>query len=177
MEEGSKESFTLLARYNRGVNEKLEGLIKTLSPEEWDRNLGGYFPSVHSLCNHLVAGDYIWLRRIRPCFAFKSLSPAYFSREISFQEEKVLESPADYLARRPELDGIITDMVGEIRREDLSKTVSFTNVRGLRFERRLEVILIHLFNHQTYHRGMLSLYLELLGRENDYSSLYPYAPA
>jgi hypothetical protein len=28
--------------------------------------------------------------------------------------------------------------------------------------------------HKTHHRGMISLYLEFLGKENDYSNLYPY---
>jgi uncharacterized damage-inducible protein DinB len=28
-----------------------------------------------------------------------------------------------------------------------------------------------MFNHQTHHRGMISLYLDMLGKENDFSSL------
>ncbi|MCL2722457.1 MAG: hypothetical protein FWD47_14095 [Treponema sp.] len=31
----------------------------------------------------------------------------------------------------------------------------------------------HVFNHQTHHRGMISLYLEMLGKENSFSdSMY-----
>jgi uncharacterized damage-inducible protein DinB len=28
-----------------------------------------------------------------------------------------------------------------------------------------------MFNHQTHHRGMIALYLDILGKENDFSSL------
>jgi uncharacterized damage-inducible protein DinB len=28
------------------------------------------------------------------------------------------------------------------------------------------------FNHQTHHRGMISLYLDMLGKENDFSNLF-----
>jgi uncharacterized damage-inducible protein DinB len=37
----------------------------------------------------------------------------------------------------------------------------------------MEPLIIHMFNHQTHHRGMVSLYLELLRVENGFSgSLY-----
>jgi uncharacterized damage-inducible protein DinB len=33
---------------------------------------------------------------------------------------------------------------------------------------------LNLFNHETHHRGMISLYLEMLGRENDFNSIAPF---
>ena len=32
-------------------------------------------------------------------------------------------------------------------------------------------LILHMFNHQTHHRGMIALYLDILGKENDFSSL------
>jgi uncharacterized damage-inducible protein DinB len=31
----------------------------------------------------------------------------------------------------------------------------------------------HIFNHQTHHRGMISLYLDMMGIDNDFSGLLP----
>jgi uncharacterized damage-inducible protein DinB len=33
------------------------------------------------------------------------------------------------------------------------------------------VLLLHVFNHGTHHRGMIAAYLDLLGIENDYSAM------
>ena len=38
----------------------------------------------------------------------------------------------------------------------------------------MDGLLIHLFNHQTHHRGMISLYLEMLGKENNYNNILPF---
>ncbi len=32
-------------------------------------------------------------------------------------------------------------------------------------------VFLHLFNHQTHHRGQISVLLDQLGVENDYSNL------
>ena len=40
-----KEIITLFAKYNKSVNEAMNGIIKTLSPEEWEKPLGSFFPS------------------------------------------------------------------------------------------------------------------------------------
>ena len=72
------------------------------------------------------------------------------------------------------MDNIIVDFINEITKTDLEKTVKFVNHKGLTLEKRMDVILIHMFNHDTHHRGMISLYLEALGKENDYSGLYFY---
>jgi len=72
------------------------------------------------------------------------------------------------------LDNIILEFVDELEEDDLEKELKWTNSKGIQFEKKLGVCLIHLSHHQTHHRGMISLYLEFIGKENDYSNLYPY---
>jgi hypothetical protein len=36
-----KDAANLFAAYNKMVNETMDGIIKTLSPQEWDKDLGG----------------------------------------------------------------------------------------------------------------------------------------
>jgi uncharacterized damage-inducible protein DinB len=38
-------------------------------------------------------------------------------------------------------------------------------------EKKFQAPLLQMFNHQTHNRGIISLYLELLGRPNDFSGV------
>jgi uncharacterized damage-inducible protein DinB len=73
--------------------------------------------------------------------------------------------------KRNELDSIINSFADEINSDDLSKSIKYKNLRGEDQSLNFGGLLIHVFNHQTHHRGMISFYLELLGKQNDYSNL------
>jgi uncharacterized damage-inducible protein DinB len=72
------------------------------------------------------------------------------------------------------LDNIFIEFINEITVDDLNREVKGKNRKGMEIEKKVKIILMHLFNHETHHRGMISLYLEFIGKENDYSRLYLY---
>jgi uncharacterized damage-inducible protein DinB len=72
-----------------------------------------------------------------------------------------------------ELDNIIENFIKEITIEDIDKILEYKNTEGKIFEKRMEGLIIHMFNHETHHRAMISLYLEMLGKENDYNNILP----
>jgi uncharacterized damage-inducible protein DinB len=168
-----KDYFELLAAYNKETNKTMNSIIKTLSDEEWNKKFSGFFASIHILCSHLFMSDYAGINRLRPLGTYKSLTAEYFSKTFNAQET-LFSSIDEYIQKRAELDAIIVNFTGEITKDDLEKTVKFVNYKGVTFEKRMGVLLIHSFNHDTHHRGMISLYLENLGKENDFSGLYPY---
>jgi uncharacterized damage-inducible protein DinB len=61
----------------------------------------------------------------------------------------------------------------ELTENDLEKTISFANMKGETVSKNVGGSILHMFNHQTHHRGMISLYLEMMGIDNDFSSLLP----
>ena len=168
-----KKSLKLMMDYNKSVNENMNNIIKTLSENDWNKYFSGYYKSLHELCSHLFIGDYTWLDRFRTLNKFKILSENYFNKNWSFHEI-LFENIPEYLIKRTELDNIILKFVDELEEDDLEKEIEWTNSKGIQFEKNLGVCLIHLSHHQTHHRGMISLYLEFIGKENDYSNLYPY---
>jgi uncharacterized damage-inducible protein DinB len=172
-EEMGKEYFELLAKYNKETNGKMNDIIKTLSGEEWDKKFIGFYKSVHELCSHLFICDYLWLNRLKPIDDFKSLTDDYFNKTYN-SEEILFSNINEYVTKRMELDDIIINFINEINNDSLIKTTKFKNYKGIIFEKKIDVILIHMFNHNTHHRGMVSLYLGMLGKENDYSGLYFY---
>jgi uncharacterized damage-inducible protein DinB len=166
------DTFTLFSRYNQGVNKQMETLFKTLGDDEWNRELGGFFPSIRSLCSHLYICDFIWLKRIGGLREFKTLKADLFSENLGFGD-LLFPTRAVYFEKRPELDLKIIEFVGEITGADLARKLKYTDSEGSPCEYPLEGVLLQVFNHQTHHRAMISLYLELLGRENDFSGLLP----
>jgi uncharacterized damage-inducible protein DinB len=168
-----KNTFELLVKYNKGVNQQMDNIIKTLSEEEWDKQFSGYFKSIHELCSHIFIRDYTLLYRLKTVNNFKSLSDIYFNKEYN-STEILFKNIDEYLTKRPELDDIFINFINEITINDLNKEMIWKTTNGIEIKKKVEIMLMHLFNHETHHRGMISLYLELIGKENDYSRLYTY---
>jgi uncharacterized damage-inducible protein DinB len=167
-----KEIFELLVKYNKLTNDKLNDIIKILSEEEWNKQFPGFYKSIHELCSHIFIADYIWLKRFRESSNFKILNEKYFNRNYSFGEI-LFDTIDEYLRMRKELDTKLFGFIKEITDNDLTKMVKWTNSKGITSEKNIGICLMHLFSHETHHRGMVSLYLDMLGKENDYSNLYP----
>lgn len=167
------ETVKLLAHYNSGVNSAMNKIISTLSPEEWDQTIGGYFKSMHGLCSHLFIGDQNWLNRFKNIKAFSYFNNSIFDKVYNFSEIP-FTTIAEYQEKREILDTAFMKLAEEVVNEDLSKILQYKNMRGVEQNRVFGGVILHVFNHQTHHRGMISLYLEMLGRENDFSNLVSY---
>ena len=167
----NKEAFVLFAKYNKTVNEKMNEIVKTLSPEEWDKNLGGYFKSVRGLCSHLYVCDFNWLKRFSKLRDFNIFKEAFFGREPYSFQEVLFQNSGDYLAARPVLDEKIIAFADEIADADIHTCLKYIDSHGTAYEKIFGGLALHSFNHSTFHKGMISLYLEMLGRENDFGSL------
>jgi uncharacterized damage-inducible protein DinB len=164
------ETITLFVRYNHSANEAMNGIIQTLNPEEWEKPLGGFFPSIRSLCSHLYVCDFNWLKRFKNLRSFASLNNSFFDQNYSFKD-LLFQDKNEYLAKRPELDKRMLAFVDEVSAADLESILIFTDSQGKTHERKFGGCLLQFLNHETHHRGMISVFLEMLGRENDFSSL------
>ncbi|MDR0389824.1 MAG: DinB family protein [Spirochaetaceae bacterium] len=164
-----KDTVVLWAKYNKTINEIMNGFIKTLRPDEWNKQLGGFFKSVRELCSHLYIADFSWLKRFGNLREFNFLKDSFFEKNLSFNVV-LFENIDEYLAKRLELDTKMCAFAAEIQDEDLGKMLRYTNSQGESFEKNAGGLIMHIFNHDTHHRGMISLYLELLERENDFCS-------
>ena len=165
------DTIQLLARYNAHANTEMGRVLAQLGDEEWNRAMGGYYPSVRSLCSHVFISDFTWLRR------FASVRPYAYSQHPIFQKnpsfgDLLFPTFRDWDADRKALDTCFTGFAGEVTLADLSQTLRYKNFKGIEQQRHFGGLLLHTFNHQTHHRGMVALYLDLLGRENDYSNLF-----
>ncbi len=163
-------TLKLFAEYNRRTNSDMNGIIQKLDVSQWNQEFKGYYNSIKSLCNHIYISDFNWLKRFSRLRKFSYMENTLFNQELRFGSI-VIETIEDYLEKRKVLDDQIIGFVNEITQEDLEQHLEYSDSRGRVYKRVFGGLVLHFFNHQTHHRGMISIYLEHMNISNDYSNL------
>ncbi|HYA87106.1 MAG TPA: DinB family protein [Nitrospirota bacterium] len=161
-----------LAQYNQIANQKMDGIIRNLSNAQWNQEFAGYFKTIKQLCSHIYISDYRWLKRFGQFRDFQFTKDSLFDQDLNYNS-KPFDDIADYISKREELDRKLIMFTGEITESDLEKIISFANAKGETVKKNVGGSILHIFNHQTHHRGMISLYLDMMKIDNDFSSLLP----
>ena len=143
------------ARYNRWQNASLYGVADALSDDERRRERGAFFGSIHKTLSHLLWGDRIWMSRFtdvpKPQGGIPesvTLFPEWegLKRERAAFDETIVKwadgLDPDWLA------GDLTWYSGAAKR-DLTKPKW--------------LLVTHMFNHQTHHRGQVHCMLTQAG--------------
>lgn len=150
----SPDYVQLMARYNRWVNEKIYTASEHLSDEERKADRGAFFKSIHSTLNHLLWGDYMWLGRFTQDTALaKDYSKAPYGADL-------YTSWDDLKAARARMDDDIDAWTATVKRKWLESDFSWYS--GLTKSTRSKpawILVTHMFNHQTHHRGQVTTLL------------------
>ena len=144
--------------------------IRALSGTQWNREFTGYFKTIKHLCGHIYISDYNWMKRFGGFREFQFINDPFFERTLTYGSQP-FDDIADYLLKREELDKKMVLFTNELTEGDLEKAISFANMKGETVVKNAGGSILHLFNHQTHHRGMISLYLDMMGIDNDFSGL------
>lgn len=147
-----KDHFKRFANYNTWANARLYDAATALTDFERKRDVKGYFKSLHGSLNHILVADRIWLQRLTgEGSAPKALDEILFEKFEALREAREAE------------DKRIIDYVGGLKASDFEETVEYRNTKGEAKALPRGVILAHLFNHQTHHRGQATHILRQLG--------------
>jgi uncharacterized damage-inducible protein DinB len=163
-----KEIFELLGKYNKGSNIQMNNVIKKITDEEWNKEFSSFWKSIHELCLHIFIGDYGWLKFLNSFVELNSFPEDYFNKDYEW-EEIIFENKDEYFVKRKELDDIIIDFVNKITNNDLNKMVNMVDWKNETIEMKFGAYLMQMFNHGTHHRAIISLYLDMLGKEHDFT--------
>lgn len=169
--------FRLLAGYNRWMNERLYALASELPAADVFADRGAFFGSIFGTLSHLVVADTIWLKRFRQ----------HASRSEVLAQMDALDTPraldarpcadlAALRARREWLDGIIVAWVDTLDAATLAVPLEYLNLRGDPFRRPLDGTLLHVFNHQTHHRGQITTLFAQMGVDVGVTDLFARVP-
>ena len=162
----------LLAQYNHVANQKMDDKIRALSNAQWNQEFTGYFKTIKQLCSHIYISDYSWMKRFGKFRDFRFIKDPFFDGTLTYGSQP-FDDVAGYLLKREELDKKMILFIDELAESELEKTISFANMKGETVSKNVGGSILHLFNHQTHHRGMISLYLDMMGIDNDFSGLLP----
>ncbi|WP_424993775.1 DinB family protein [Oceanicaulis sp.] len=141
-----------MAAYNTWANARLYDAATALNDFERKRDVKAYFTSLHGTLNHMLTADRIWLKRLTgEGDAPDRLDAVLFDQFSELREAREVE------------DKRLMDYASEVRADQLGDTLDYVNTRGEAKALPLGVVLTHLFNHQTHHRGQATHILRQLG--------------
>ena len=169
--------FQLMAHYNQWMNDNLYTACARLDAADLNADMGAFFGSIAGTLNHLLVADTIWLKRFgNHPGAFPSLEPL---NELPAPERlgQILYPDFDDLRQaRRDMDAIISQLCEEATDDDLHTPLSYTNTQGKPFRRSFGMLLQHLFNHQTHHRGQVTTLLSQKGVDVGVTDLLALIP-
>ncbi len=155
-----KETFQLLAQYNRWMNENLFAASAKLSEEALKLDSGAFFGSLLGTLNHIMVGDIIWLKRFaQGPHDFPSLRNVDALPVPDTLDAMIHESLISLHEARRTLDADIVSFCGEVSTQQLEEKLHYKNFKGESYRDQLGLLVQHLFNHQTHHRGQATTLL------------------
>ena len=148
------ETFQFLARFNQWVNGRLYPVVAEMPEEEYRRELGAFFGSIHQTLNHLLILDRLWTSR----FTGANVDDIESVRDV------VHDDFASLRRARDAMDLHIIETVDGLRDANFTQSYTFT-IRASGREATMvgRHMLLAMFNHQTHHRGQVHCMLTQQG--------------
>ncbi|MDQ3277379.1 MAG: DinB family protein [Bacteroidota bacterium] len=148
-----KEIILQFAAYHQWANNLLLTTIQSLSEEQQHTGVQSSFPSLYKTVLHMLDAESIWWQRMK-------------------LQEKI-ERPSDtFSGNMATLSSMLQqqnrqwqDWVTGASEHALDHEFIYYNSRKERFKQPVYQMLLHMFNHGTYHRGQLVAMLRQLGVE------------
>jgi uncharacterized damage-inducible protein DinB len=153
-----------MAAYNAEMNRRLYDASARLSDEERRRDRGAFWGSIHGTLNHLLWGDRNWMSR------FAGWEASQLGMKDSVH---LFEDFAGLHAARIEDDARIIAWAEGLDPAWLAEDqVWFSGAmqRELRMPRTL--LVTHMFNHQTHHRGQAHAMITAAGEKTGDTDLF-----
>ena len=140
-----------LFAYNCWARDRQLEACAALSQEQFQRPMSGSFPSLRDTLAHLVGGEWAWLERCHGC------SP----RSLPAADEFPTLTAIAERWRAVEQDSL--EYLTGLQEEALIQPLTYVGLTGEAWTYPLWRALLHVVNHQTYHRGQVTSILKQLG--------------
>jgi uncharacterized damage-inducible protein DinB len=148
-----KEMLIQLGAYNVWASQKLLEIINSLPEEKQKAELPSSFKSLYSTVLHIWDAESIWWQRMK-------------------MQERVISPSENFNGNMQDLaNGLLSqsiqwkDWVDHASDMALEHVFQYYNTRREMFKQPVWQMILHVFNHGTYHRGQLINMLHQLGVE------------
>jgi uncharacterized damage-inducible protein DinB len=146
----SAEIGTLLD-YHYWARDRLLDAVSTLTPEQFDRDLGSSFKSIRATLVHLLSAEWGWYER------WHGRSPKAPLPADQFPDAGSIASA--WRAHETKM----RDFIGPLGDAALGRAVDYTLFSGAAGSTPLWQMIQHVVNHGSYHRGQITTMLRQLG--------------
>ena len=167
-----KKLFQLYAEYNSLTNADVIKILEGLPPDKITEKTGVYYNSILGVLNHMLMTDIIWIRFFADKFPeageVKPLIPVF---EVKDWKEMIWKSFDELKKVRLSFDEVIRKTFELIPEEKYELVLTRKSFKGDEQKVIAWNSFLHLFNHETHHRGQIATILDQMGIENDYSNL------
>ncbi|WP_343668659.1 DinB family protein [Chitinophaga sp.] len=146
-----KEVVLNLAGYHLWANQRLATVLKKLTEAQLDQEVVSSFSSIRQTVYHMWDAESVWKQRIELVEQTQKPAPLF---------QGTFEAACD------EWMGVsrqLLEMVQQINPVKLPHTVAYYNSQKQYGKLTVIEILMHVFNHATYHRGQLVTLLRQVG--------------
>lgn len=145
----------VMARYNAWQNDGLRRMVAGMSEDVLRAERGAFFGSILATLNHVLWADRVWMARL----AGMAPPPGGIAESVG-----LTPTGAVWGAERFRTDGAITLWAERLDAVDLVGDLVWQSALTGREERRpVGRIVMHMFNHQTHHRGQVHAMLTAAG--------------
>ena len=145
-----------MAAYNRWQNENLYGAADGLSDSERKAPRGAFFGSIHGTLNHLLWADQTWMSRFAG-------TPTPIAKGIR-ASPGMYEDWAELRRARTAFDETIIGWADSLEAAWLEGDLTwFSGAAGREVTKPKGLLVAHMFNHQTHHRGQAHCLLTQCG--------------
>ncbi len=158
------EYTRMMARYNRWQNSQLAGCFSSLPASELTRERGAFFGSILGTANHLLWGDMMWMGRFdggdKPAGGIPG-------------SDRLHPDGEGWRVARQSMDARISDWAEGLTDAQLAGDLTwYSGAAGREVTKPLGMLVVHMFNHQTHHRGQIHKMLTEAGAEAPVSDLF-----
>jgi len=148
-----KEILQQLASYNIWANQKLTDIIQSLPEEVLHQSMPSSFASLHSTLLHMWDAESIWWQRMK------------LQEVINYPSSSFKGTTMDISTSLLHQNTLWETWVNKATLAALDHVFMYQNSRKEQFKQPIYQMILHVFNHGTYHRGQLVNMLRQAGFE------------
>lgn len=159
----------LMARYNLWQNRSLYEAASSLSDAERRLERGAFFKSIHATLNHLLWADAMWMSRVsdtpKPTIGISDSVRFRDDWETLKRERRAMDE--QMIVWADSLDEAW--LAADLRWRSATLQTDMTRPRWQ--------AVVHMFNHQTHHRGQVHTMLTAAGAKPEATDIIMMDPA
>ncbi|UEG48488.1 DinB family protein [Ferruginibacter lapsinanis] len=149
-----KELLSKYASYNAWANKKIFDRAGLLTEEQVRQEIASSFPSIYKTALHLLDAESIWWQRIK------------LTELVVVPSQHFTGSFSDLVVELNEQSGKWESWVKAASDNQIQHVFAYQNSKKEQFKQPVNEVLLHIFNHGTYHRGQIVTMFRQLGIDN-----------